>query len=578
MTMHRPVRYRAVFAAAALVLLFALAPPRPAHAQLDGSSCFRLGDNVVVQPGEEMACDLFVVGGDIRLEPGSLVDGDVVLFGGDLEVAGDVRGDVSVAGGGAAVDGEVEGNVFASDFLDIGPEAEIGGDASSLGRVESSDSAVVRGRVTEMTDDPYEESGGFEPGALIFPLGAVLLAALFAGLMTLLFPRMQAAVRDAAAGSARDVVVSTGVGLLLMLVFPLLALLLVITIVGPFLLTAAYGIGFALGSVAIGEALGARILRRGSRLWQAVLGTALLSSLIWGALFLLDGQLVCGAFLLGLFLLAWSLGAAAMALLRSRASRADAGAPSEGGSEAPEEAALGTLNDTEAEGGASMGPGGKVAAAAGVGAISVDAAAGDDADDVDTAAEPASSSSTELDDPPTAAAAARVDADEDSAAGPVPDEAGTVPPAAEAAEPARSAADEANDHDASEDDVRASAIRAGASDGAESDADAKDDALLDEDAAGDVDESPSRDSDVGDAAQGAPPSAPAAGDADEGLRAVPGISPIYALLLREAGIHDVPTLANTPPERVAEIVSVAGVVPVDLETARRWVQTARRLA
>jgi predicted flap endonuclease-1-like 5' DNA nuclease len=75
----------------------------------------------------------------------------------------------------------------------------------------------------------------------------------------------------------------------------------------------------------------------------------------------------------------------------------------------------------------------------------------------------------------------------------------------------------------------------------------------------------------------APTATGAAGAPPGELTKVPGITPVYALLLRQAGITDLTALAGSRPAQVVEVASPAGVTPIDLATAERWVETARLL-
>ncbi|MCB9175636.1 MAG: polymer-forming cytoskeletal protein [Caldilineae bacterium] len=72
-------------------------------------------------------------------------------------------------------------------------------------------------------------------------------------------------------------------------------------------------------------------------------------------------------------------------------------------------------------------------------------------------------------------------------------------------------------------------------------------------------------------------SAPAQPDPIAVLRQVAGITPIYAGLLAEAGIADLPALAQASPARIVELVAAQGVLPIDLELAERWVMGARAM-
>jgi cytoskeletal protein CcmA (bactofilin family)/predicted flap endonuclease-1-like 5' DNA nuclease len=72
----------------------------------------------------------------------------------------------------------------------------------------------------------------------------------------------------------------------------------------------------------------------------------------------------------------------------------------------------------------------------------------------------------------------------------------------------------------------------------------------------------------------AEPSVLAGGD----VRELPGISPIYALLLREAGLGTVGQLAAASLDRVRAAVAVPGVAPVEDAVLAGWIQVAQRLA
>lgn len=69
----------------------------------------------------------------------------------------------------------------------------------------------------------------------------------------------------------------------------------------------------------------------------------------------------------------------------------------------------------------------------------------------------------------------------------------------------------------------------------------------------------------------AKPSAPALDD----LTRIRGIGPVYQRRLREAGIRTFRQLAQTPPEKLREIVAAANWQKVEPE---RWVEEAARLA
>lgn len=60
------------------------------------------------------------------------------------------------------------------------------------------------------------------------------------------------------------------------------------------------------------------------------------------------------------------------------------------------------------------------------------------------------------------------------------------------------------------------------------------------------------------------------------LRRIPGISPIYAHLLRTAGILSLDELAGATPSAIVAALEAPSVLPVDHDTAALWIAMARR--
>lgn len=75
-----------------------------------------------------------------------------------------------------------------------------------------------------------------------------------------------------------------------------------------------------------------------------------------------------------------------------------------------------------------------------------------------------------------------------------------------------------------------------------------------------------------------PPPAPrAAEDADPlDLRRIPGITPVYAHLLRAGGIDSLAALAERTPDEIVDCLAVPDVIGIDRATAELWVAMARR--
>lgn len=122
--------------ALALALTAMVAPPVAAQPALE--SCTRFGD-VVVARGEVLACNLNVVGGRLDVAAGGEVAGSVNVPFGDAHVAGVVGGDL-YAGGDATVDGTVRGTAFTAGDLVV--RGTVDGDVSANGDIDVSGRAA----------------------------------------------------------------------------------------------------------------------------------------------------------------------------------------------------------------------------------------------------------------------------------------------------------------------------------------------------------------------------------------------------------------------------------------------------
>jgi cytoskeletal protein CcmA (bactofilin family) len=228
---------------------------------VDGLVVF--GCNATVQNGATVNGGTVVFGGDLTVENGAQMNGDVAVFGGSVDIDGNVRGDVAIAGGGVNLNSHavVDGTVRVAG-----------------GGVSQQEGATVRGGISRENNFQFSPSFGraFIPpffgvpgtstpfnGLDVFGLGlmrglitALALAALGA-LLVVFFPQPTQRVMAAAQGSLGP---SLGVGCLTLLVAPVLALLLIITLVGPFLLALVVAAAWILGWIAIGYLAGERML------------------------------------------------------------------------------------------------------------------------------------------------------------------------------------------------------------------------------------------------------------------------------------------------------------------------------
>ncbi len=273
-------------AGTALVIVFLLlaAWPQTASAQGPGGDKFVLGGTYTLRSGETLAGDLFVFGGSAEVEDGATVEGNVVLMGGSLVIDGVVEENVSITGGSVS----------------LGSSAVVEGDVNVAGGNLTRDpGAVVEGDVNldRFAGGPIPLPGpniripqvwfNFNPlwDSLWFMLRSFMWAAL--AILVVLF--LPANVERTAQTATRQPLIAAGLGLLTVIVFPLLMLVLFITLIGIpaaligiLLLIVVWGFGV----VSLGTEVGRRLAALLNQDWalpvSAGVGTLLFALVING--------------------------------------------------------------------------------------------------------------------------------------------------------------------------------------------------------------------------------------------------------------------------------------------------------
>ncbi|MEO6410254.1 MAG: hypothetical protein ABIO45_16090 [Burkholderiaceae bacterium] len=234
------------------------------------------GGTVVVKA--QVGGELYGAAGDLRLAPEGRIAGDAAVAGGNIAIDGRIGGSLRAAARTIVINGEVAGDVrLNAQQIALGPKAKIGGTLSysSKEAISRAEGSVIGGAVTDSngerkarraerdadagTDDGDAMSRGWLPMGIGSVFGYLMLLAL-AALMLWLAPRFAARAVAGVFGSPWR---SIGLGLLLVLVVPLVAVLLVLTLLGiPFALAllALYPLltmlGFVIAAVALGQRLG----------------------------------------------------------------------------------------------------------------------------------------------------------------------------------------------------------------------------------------------------------------------------------------------------------------------------------
>ncbi|MEJ2706060.1 MAG: polymer-forming cytoskeletal protein [Anaerolineales bacterium] len=294
-----------------LALVAAFAWPQIALAQGPSGDKFVTGGAYTLEEGQTLNGNLFILGGIATLKAGSRVTGDVILTGGTIRASGQIDGNILATGG----------------LIELNDTALVKGDVTTIAaNLNRATGARIEGNVNSGFSGPFtftipegvqmpEVRFNFNPFLNIFwYFTRSFLWAALALVVVLFAPRPAERVVQAVVVQP---VITGGIGLLTAVVFPLLLVVIAITIIGipvsllgVFLLVVAW----AFGLVSIGLEVGKRLAAALNQDWalpvSAGIGTFLLTLLINGIGFIdcigwipgaLVGILAVGAVLLTRF-------------------------------------------------------------------------------------------------------------------------------------------------------------------------------------------------------------------------------------------------------------------------------------
>ncbi|MCU0484682.1 MAG: polymer-forming cytoskeletal protein [Anaerolineales bacterium] len=296
---------KSLFVMAAFLLMLAAAFPLPVQAAEPGLVV--LGSTYTLSSGETLEDDLTILGGHALIEEGATVEGDIFLLGGTLRIAGKVKGDISAAGG----------------VLDLEAPAQITGNITVAGAsISRADGSVVEGQIISGSSDSFNNLRAnnlhlpFVADQVLSPLAFLFRSLAAAALAVLVVMFFQKPVERVAQAGISQPLLSGGMGLLTIAVFPLAFILVIITIllipVGLFGIL-ALAVAYLFGWIALGYEAGRRITAMFHWDWAAPIiagmGT-LVVSLVFGGL----GQIPCLGWLISF--LVWNVGLGAVILTR----------------------------------------------------------------------------------------------------------------------------------------------------------------------------------------------------------------------------------------------------------------------
>jgi cytoskeletal protein CcmA (bactofilin family) len=306
----------------ALVLALSITPVWASGPGYAAGDCY--GGTATVQSGEH-ATELNIFGCSATVKSGGTVDGDASVFGGNLIVEKDasINGELTVFGGNVVIDGHVSGDIsVVGGQVSLGSTAEVDGSITTMGgHVDRSAGAVVKGDVTNSNNlrarlpiplPPFRFLPAFAPvapfgltGVALRLLESIITAVALAALgvlIVVLFPQPTRRVMNTAQTA---VMPSFGVGCLTFIVVPVVMLILILTLVGPFIVGIVLAAAVIFGWIAIGYLAGERILE-GLKVRDII---PVIAVIVGVGILALIGQVPCLGWTIGLLIATLGLGA-----------------------------------------------------------------------------------------------------------------------------------------------------------------------------------------------------------------------------------------------------------------------------
>jgi hypothetical protein len=244
-----------------------------------------VNDDVRILGGEvtianHVSGDVFVLGGVLHILSTATIDGDVFFFGGEADINGKVGGSILGTSKRIRIDGEVKGNVdiTTATALTLGDKANITGFVhyTSVEPLVRAQNAVISKEVTQRAYNTVPESEESKTRAALVPIFITLFATL--SLFLLFKKELQSLVTH----TQRSVGKSFLLGLSVLVLGPLVALILTVTVLGMLLGVISFALvilAYALGYVLTGVVFGAYLAQ-----WFTNKATVSLPWILFGSL------------------------------------------------------------------------------------------------------------------------------------------------------------------------------------------------------------------------------------------------------------------------------------------------------
>lgn len=274
------------------------------------------GDQVVIantyrlKSGDALSGNLAVIGGTATIEEGASVSGDVFLVGGTLNISGTINGEIIAIGGATNLE---DSSIINGNITSIGATINRSPLAQIKGNITEQSPTILDFNFSQPTAPtvPVQDERPLFERILLVALRSLIVAAI-ATLIGLMLP---AAIKRIANTLNEQPGVSAGVGALVAAGFPVVFLLMIVTIILiPVAAMALIALAVTLlyGWVVIGYDIGNRISEATHSNWpvpiSAGIGT-LLVTLVIG----MTNLIPCVGWILGVLIAIVGLGCVVMA-------------------------------------------------------------------------------------------------------------------------------------------------------------------------------------------------------------------------------------------------------------------------
>ncbi len=253
-----------------------------------------------------------VAGGSVTITDGAKISGNLVSGAGNLNIYSPIAKDITVGAGQLTIGNTVAGNVVAGvGELTLTPNAQVGGDLTYYSEepVTLSAGAEVAGKVShkQIQNKGYEkEKETAKNAARGFGMTAKILnviSAFIIGFLALrFFPQYVSSIEDRVRNNPW---MSMGIGLLALIVAPIIAIILLATVVGiPIALLVFFGYFFSIyiSKIFISLVIGKTVLGYFKAKYPpvAVLGIGLISYMALTSIPVLGGLVVFVSTIIGI--------------------------------------------------------------------------------------------------------------------------------------------------------------------------------------------------------------------------------------------------------------------------------------